>query len=347
MSLEQKVESSLRVLKLLLKFDGYDIWEVGFSGGKDSLLLLHLITTFLKECNKKPLKKPKHISVVYVDTLVEIPILREPALKVLEDVAIYSYNELNGVIQPKILKPFVGQDFFSMMIERGYPPPHYRFRWCVPRLKINPFMKYLKEFDGKIVMISGERLDESTSRSRIMRNRRQTCGQLGALSRDDKGNIIATPLKDWTKDDVFAFLSTFNQPWNGKPYSYVLEIYGIDELRAKCACGLSPNVRYGCWVCTVIKKDKALEHLVMKGYRWAECLLKAKEDIRKIGLEERFREIKTNGKFGKLNQEGRAAVVGILINVLLEAKEGLYGYLKYPLLRKKLESWIERYRETF
>lgn len=338
LSLEDKINSTLKMLEIITKLNKYNIWEVGFSGGKDSLALLHLIITFLKNANKKKTKIPKQIIVVYSDTLVEIPNLRQSAINVLNAVENYSKRELQGILNTKILKPKNGEDFFTMMIEKGYPPPHYRFRWCVPRLKIKPFMNYLKNFNGKLVMITGERKDESTTRSRIMNNR--ICGQLGMLQRDDRGNIIATPLKDWTKDEVFAFLASSKQPWNEKPYSYILEAYGTDEVRAKCACGLSPNVRYGCWVCTVIKKDKALELLKEKGEHTAEVLLTAKEAIRNIGLAPKFRDVKNNGKYGKLNNKGRKAVIKILKYVLENAAEGLSGYLEDPYLQTKLRSWI-------
>jgi DNA sulfur modification protein DndC len=341
-SLDEKIEVSLKTLQLLTRFNGYDIWEVGFSGGKDSLVVLHLITIFIKRAVEKQLKIPKTILVVYGDTLVEIPHIREAAFKTLDAVADYSHRELKGIIKTKILRPLQGQDFFTMIIERGYPPPHYRFRWCVPRLKINPFMEYLKNFNGKLVMVTGEREDESATRSRIM-NKRRVCSEPGMLQRDERGNLIATPLKHWTKDDVFAFLAMSKQPWNDEPYTHVLDIYGTDELRAKCACGLSPNVRYGCWVCTVIQKDKALEYLKQKGDMLAENLLRAKEELRKIGLNAQFRNMRMNGKYGKLNEKGRAAVATLLFNLLKEAKEGLYGYLEDPVLRDKLNTWIERY----
>jgi hypothetical protein len=53
--------------------------------------------------------------------------------------------------------------------------------------------------------------------------------------------------------------------------------------------------------------------------------------------------MRMNGKYGKLNEKGRAAVATLLFNLLKEAKEGLYGYLEDPVLRDKLNTWIERY----
>lgn len=339
--LNGKIDNTFKMLRLLSKTFRHFVWELGFSGGKDSIALLHLLTVFVKHSIKAGYPLPKSIFVIYGDTLLDIPHLREIALEVLRNIEVYSQEELGGIIKPKILTPLENQDFFSMMIDKGYPPPHHKFRWCVSRLKINPVISFLSQFNGNLVMLTGERADESVSRSRIMNNR--ICGELGVLQRDKNGNIIATPLKDWTKDDVFAFLASSKQPWNDQDYSYILDAYGTDELRARCACGLSPNVRYGCWVCTVIKRDKALEHLSRKGDREAKVLLAAKEAIRKIGLMPQFREKKPNGKYGKLNQQGVLAVIGILAFVLARAERGLSGYLKNPILRKKIRKWLEVY----
>jgi len=329
------------MLRLISKTFRHSIWEVGFSGGKDSLALLHLITMFVEHSIKENKPLPKTIFVVYGDTLLDIPSLREPALEVLHSIEKYSQEELRGILRPKILTPLENQDYFSMMIEKSYPPPHHRFRWCVSRLKINPVMNFLSQFNGNLVMITGEREDESVSRSRIMNNR--ICGKPGVLQRDRNGNIIVAPIKEWTKDDVFAFLASSKQPWNDQCYSYILDAYGTDELKAKCACGLSPNVRYGCWVCTVIKRDKALEFLSQKGDQEARTLLLAKEAIRRIGLLPQFRVKKHDGKYGKLNQQGVLAVIGVVAFVLANAEKGLSGYINNPLLRTKLKKWLEFY----
>lgn len=329
------------MLRLISKTFRHSIWEVGFSGGKDSLALLHLVTMFVEHSIKESQPLPKAIYVIYGDTLLDIPSLREPAIEVLQSIEKYSQEKLGGILKPKILTPLENQDYFSMMIEKGYPPPHHRFRWCVSRLKINPVMNFLSQFNGNLVMITGERGDESASRSRILSNR--ICGKAGVLQRDRNGNIIAAPLKDWTKDEVFAFLASSKQPWNDQYYSYILDAYGTDELKARCACGLSPNVRYGCWVCTVIKRDKALEFLSQRGYQEAKVLLSAKEAIRKVGLVPQFRVKKPNGKYGKLNQQGVLAVIGVLAFVLANTEKGLSGYLNNPLLRRKLKKWLEIY----
>lgn len=90
-------------------------------------------------------------------------------------------------------------------------------------------------------MISGTRNDESSNRSRNIKNR------------NNSRYVMISPIIKWKKDDVFQFLLTNTQPWNGKPYSNLLKAYLLENDLVCTICGLSPNVRYECWVCTVIK----------------------------------------------------------------------------------------------
>jgi len=340
MSLLDKIHQSITIFKRISKWHPEYAWEVGFSGGKDSTAVLHLVFTFVQDCLKKGSELPRDIYVVYGDTLVDIPSSRELSIKVLREVEDYSRENLDGIIKTVILKPDYNEDFFTKMIEDGYPPPHFRFRWCMKRLKIKPAVKFLSSLKNRtnFFMVSGIRADESLERLRNIKAR--TCGEMGMIQRGQNGDLIIAPLINWTKDEVFAFLAHTKQPWNGDDYSYLLDAYGTDDIGARCACGLSPNVRYGCWVCTVVRRDKALELLATKGFKHAKILLRAKEIIRKIGLTPKFREIKPDGKYGRLNKWGRLAIIAVLTKVLSEAPEGLTGYTQNQELRKRLLKWI-------
>jgi len=132
------IRSSKLILSSILQKYPDHIWEVGFSGGKDSTVVLHIVVEFLANRIKRGLKTPRKVLVVYGDTLLDIPIIRLNALKTLEDLRQFSKEGLNNIIDVVIVKPNDGKDIFSMMIEKGYPPPHHRFRWCVRTLKIEP-----------------------------------------------------------------------------------------------------------------------------------------------------------------------------------------------------------------
>ena len=132
MELEQKVNDTIDFLVEVSKeFDENLIWELGFSGGKDSTTTL----TLLIEAMKRGANIPK-LYVVYADTLLEHPVLRKEALDALESLRTFKN------IEPVRLTP--KEDFIIIMVERGYPEPNHRFRWCMARLKIRPMQDFIK-----------------------------------------------------------------------------------------------------------------------------------------------------------------------------------------------------------
>ena len=75
--------------------------------------------------------------VVYTDTLLEHPELRRKTLEALESLKVFPN------LEPVRLVP--QEDFITMMIERGYPVPSHRFRWCIARLKIRPMQGFMRK----------------------------------------------------------------------------------------------------------------------------------------------------------------------------------------------------------
>jgi len=145
------------------------------------------------------------------------------------------------------------------------------------------------------------------------------------------------PLLTWREEQVFAFLRQAKQPWNGHDYSLLLRIYG--QLGRE---GSRRGVRYGCWACTVVRREKALYKLEEAGLcPGAHVLAEAKEAIRSISRRAAFR-ITRQGKWrlGRLNEKGRLAVASALAYVLAKAPEGLSAYLEWPELRARLARWL-------
>ena len=334
MTLSDLVEGSLATLEDLARRHSDAIWEIGFSGGKDSTLLLHLVVEFLGERAGRGLPLPKAVYVVYEDTLLEVPPLRKIALKVLEDLKVYSQDVLGGLVKIKVVRPLESRDFFSMMIDKGYPAPHYRFRWCVRVLKVEPMRTFLTDLEaqGPVVMLTGLRADESMFRRRVIRYRMRKGNK-------KRGLVMATPIINWREEEVLSFLRKQRQPWNGHNYMHLLRLYDyMTPLRSRGA----RKVRYGCWVCTVISREKALHRLKAEGLcPYAQVLIEAKEDLRAISKRREFR-LRGRGrwKLGRLNRLGRLAVIGVLAQVLTEAKEALAAYLENPALRRKLVEWL-------
>jgi len=333
--LHKKVENSLDLFEKVAHRYPNLVWEVGFSGGKDSTVVCHLLFEYLMRALTKRLLKPLSVYVLYSDTLLDAPILRRHALEILGQMQTFSREKLSGLVRVHILKPKENEDFLSLMLERGYPAPHRRFRWCMDRLKIEPTTRFLSQF-RKYVMITGVRRDESAARSRNMIKR----GQTRKISTIDNV-IMFAPILDWKEGDVWTFLRVFKQPWNGHGYEKLEAIYRTSDKLQGCTggCQLTPNNRFGCWVCTVVKRDRMLERLNSLDPRYS-LLHNAKEEIRKISLSLQYREKKTDGTYGKLNEAGREAVAKIISKVYSAFPDAFEGYLEDPLLREKLFKWI-------
>ena len=110
-------------------------WVVGYSGGKDSTATLQLIWNAIAELPQK--KRVKTIHIITTDTLVENPIVSAwvtNSLKLMEE----SAKNQKLPIQCHLLKPEVKQTYWVGLLGKGYPAPRHTFRWCTPRLKINP-----------------------------------------------------------------------------------------------------------------------------------------------------------------------------------------------------------------
>ena len=335
-TLASKVLSAKNILREAFdEYHDYD-WEVGFSGGKDSTVLLHLLVEVVQERLQKGEELPERLVVVYSDTLVEIPLVRKFALKTLSELEKYSAERLEGRIRVKVLRPLDGEDFLSMMIDKGYPAPHFRFRWCVKRLKTKPAKRLLEELGDRLVMVSGIRVEESVARNKYFRRRGH--GEVKSIKRNGKFVMIA-PLYNWTSQEVFEFLFGRRQPWSYESYRDLLNIYMIGEKTIPGDRHGVPVLRYGCWTCTVIQRDKTLEKLASTDAKW-RVLLEAKEAIRHVSAEGMFRQIDENGRYRRLNELGRLAIIAVTAMVLAEFPEALSAYLEDLKLRKKLANWL-------
>ena len=304
MDLIQKIKDTIDFLvEVSNEFNNLP-WELGFSGGKDSTTTL----TLLIEAMKKGANIPK-LYVVYTDTLLEHPRLRKETLEALESLRMFEN------VEPIRLTP--KEDFITMMVERGYPAPSHRFRWCMARLKIRPMQEFMKKL-GKFVQVSGVRASESPERAK----------RYGRLEKVMKvGNPIIMPILDWTTKDVFDFLRTWKR-WDGKDFNYLLELYGVEE-GSDCGCSLMIDVRFGCWVCTVVKVDKMPIDPLLK---WA------RERIIEISRDPKFRNFDEKGRPRNLNEEGRKEVAKVFLEVAKKYPEAL-GY-NIEELKEKLKKVI-------
>ena len=357
--MEFKISNNLNkkksITKLLLgqavhRYRTY-LWEVGYSGGKDSTVVVHLLLEYILDAKKRGKKLPKRVYILYSDTLLDIPILRQSALSTLEMINEFAQkNGIDDIVEARALKPAVGEDFFSCMIDRGYPVPHHRFRWCIPRLKIRPVQVFLAEalssdeYDG-VLNISGIRYNESSERNRLLNKRfRGKKKKVSAFLRD--GDIVMfAPIFYWTTHDVWSFLYSHKPLWGGS-YKKLIDVYRVaDSLNFLCTkeCKLAPTARFGCWICTVIRRDRTLENIFNNtkddGIR---TLNDIKEEIRRVSGDPKYR-VRINGTLRSLNDAGKLEIIRLLAKVLLEVPEGIKGYLEDERFRSLLIKWFGEY----
>jgi len=251
-------------------------WVIGYSGGKDSTTSLQLIFYAISQLS--PEKRNKPIHVISTDTLVETPLII--------DFIDNTHKRINTKVKegnlPFIthrLTPLISDSFWVNLIGKGYPAPSQRFRWCTERLKIRPANKFITEQlskYGEVVLILGVRRQESATRAQVV-----SLYEIpnSVLSRHStfSGAFVYTPIKEWSIDDVWAYLLQVPSPW-GNDNRDLVALYRtadgecplvVDETTPTCG-----NSRFGCWVCTLVTEDRSLKALMDAGETWLMPLLK-------------------------------------------------------------------------
>lgn len=335
-----KISESLFILESVAKKYPQLAWEVGFSGGKDSSVICHLVLEYVSQALVDGSPLPPKIYIMFCDTYLDLPILRSFTLSTLKSIKEYS-AKYDGLIDVVIVKPDENEDYFTMMIDKGYPAPHYRFRWCMDRLKINPSLDFLYKIKD-FAMISGVRMDESDARSKLLKKRNQN-SPISVIG----NRLTIAPILTWKIEDVWNFLELFTQPWNGESYRNLFEIYRLgDNLEGCWKCLLVPNSRFGCWICTVIRKDRLLMSLSAFSDEY-KLLLEKKEEIRAISRKRIHRVLDEKGNFRKLNKKGRIKIIHIIAELLLTIPNSLEAYTTDEILNEKIMRWLLfAYEET-
>jgi len=250
-------------------------WVIGFSGGKDSTTVLSLIYIALKKLKKDD--RHKHIYVVSSDTLVETPLVVDMISTTIDQINSRGKRS-NLPISAHIVTPKPEQSFWTNLLGKGYPAPTQQFRWCTERMKIDPVSEFILDKVtrfGEVVVVLGARSDESASRAQVIAKHKI---EGSSLSRHSSlpGAFTYMPIEDWTFDDVWMYLLGAPAPWGGDHFE-LFDLYK-DSNAGECplvidtktpSCG---NSRFGCWTCTVVTKDRAIEGLIESGEVWLQEL---------------------------------------------------------------------------
>ncbi|MGE3424884.1 MAG: DNA phosphorothioation system sulfurtransferase DndC [Dehalococcoidia bacterium] len=253
-------------------------WIIGFSGGKDSSVVAHLVVEHLLSIPRS--KRTRDIHIVANDTLVESPLVIAHIEGVLHEIQNAAAAFQLPVVVAKT-SPDLGHTFWVNLIGRGYPSPNRTFRWCTDRMKIQPTSRYIREqvdAVGEVILLLGVRRSESATRA-------------GTVARYDNGTrlnrhndlldcYVFRPIVDISTDAVWEFLGANAPPWGGS-HNRLIKLYR-DAGGGECpvvlaksdapSCGTSSS-RFGCWTCTVVEKDRSLTGFVDAGFNQFAPLL--------------------------------------------------------------------------
>jgi DNA sulfur modification protein DndC len=290
-TLSAAIEDKLRFARAEL-LDEYRMnhgfpWIVGFSGGKDSTLVLQLVFEMLLEL--APSDRLRDVHVVSNDTLVESPVLMAHIDTMLERLlaAVESMRLPMKVVKTS---PLLDQTFWVNLIGRGYPSPSRNFRWCTDRMKIQPTSTYIKSQiaeNGKAILLLGVRREESATRA-VSVNKHSNGERLNQHN-SYLGCMVFRPIVDFTTDEVWQLLLQRRPPWGGT-HRELITLYRnaqggecpliIDKSQAP-SCGTSSS-RLGCWTCTVVTKDRSMAGFIDSGIQGLEPLLDFRDWLAEI-----------------------------------------------------------------
>ena len=248
-------------------------WMIGFSGGKDSTMLVMLVFEML--ATLKPEQIKKKIYITSSDTMVENPVVERYMLKMSQKIG---EAGARYKIQTDIVRPEADKTFWSYLIGLGYPTPEPPgFRWCTDRLKIKPINKFTLETikqNGEVVMLLGVRKAESSYRARGI-TAREVEGKLLVRHTDIENAYVYNPLTEIPNKLVWEYLLKNDgiTPW-GTDNKYLFSLYQGEDLGEeqsvlgeidKDKIAVTGNSRFGCWICTMVKEDKSLLNFIDKG----------------------------------------------------------------------------------
>ena len=256
-------------------------WIIGFSGGKDSTVLLMLTWIAMQELreDRKPLRR--RVYVVCNDTMVENPVIEEYVSTVLLKIGDAAREQMMP-IQVVTTTPQLEDTFWSCVIGKGYPVPNNSFRFCTEKMKIKPTSKFITDqvvADGEAIVLVGTRLTESQQRERSIR-RHEIKGHRLSKHPLNPNTFTYAPIKELMLEEVWWIINSIPSPW-GFDNKILFNIYldaSADDYECPTvvtddshrSCGQS---RFGCWICTVVKEDKSMSSLIKNGVDWMKPLL--------------------------------------------------------------------------
>ncbi|MFM5639185.1 DNA phosphorothioation system sulfurtransferase DndC [Aeromonas veronii] len=269
-------------------------WVIGYSGGKDSSAVLTLV--YLALLGLPPEMRHKDVFVVSSDTLVETPVVVDLIIRTMDQIEKGAKRDALPITSHPVV-PKTHETFWVNLLGKGYPAPTRSFRWCTERMKINPVSDFIKDKVSQfeeVIVVLGSRSSESASRAQVIAKHKIDGTRL-ARHTTLANAFIYTPIDTWDVEDVWKLLrgafkyapddvEEWENPWGGnnRPlWTLYMDSSGqgecplvIDDSTPSCG-----NSRFGCWTCTVVTKDRAMESLIQNGEDWMLPLLKFRNQL--------------------------------------------------------------------
>ncbi len=262
-------------------------WIIGFSGGKDSTVLLTLVWNALDRLKKVGVPLKRLVYVVCNDTMVENPVIEEYVTVVLQTIK-KAAKEQQLPIQVHVTTPQIEDTFWSLVIGKGYPVPNNAFRFCTERMKIKPTSTFITNQvaeNGEAIILIGTRYAESQQRARSIK-RHEVKGHRLSKHPLNPNTYTYAPIKDLMLEEVWWIINVLPSPW-GFDNKILFKIYSdasaddyecptvvTDETHKSCG-----QSRFGCWICTVVKEDKSMTSLIKNGVEWMKPLLEFRDKL--------------------------------------------------------------------
>ncbi len=264
-------------------------WVVGYSGGKDSTAALQLVWISISRL-PEDMRNHKPIHIISTDTLVESPVVASWVNLSLGRMRVAAEDQEMNKVEVHRLTPKYNNTFWSNLIGRGYPAPSPTFRWCTDRLKIEPSNTFIRNViakHGEAIIVLGTRKAESTNRARSMNyyEKKRVRDHLSPNA-SMPNSLVFSPLEDWTDNNVWQFLQQYKNPW-GHSNKDLLTMYRGATAEGECPLVIDTNTescgksRFGCWVCTLVEKDKSMAAMILNDEEkaWMTPLLDFRNEI--------------------------------------------------------------------
>lgn len=172
-----------------LAAEGYDVKSmfVSFSGGKDSTVVSHLVTTALSNPS---------IIHLFGDTTLELP----------ETIEYVKRFKKNNRKTPVLTSKNSQQDFFELCKEFG--PPSRMLRWCCTVFKTGFISKKVNSsFKGKTAVRTFYGIRRNESKSRRAYDREDNSPKISKQR-------VSSPIIDWMDYDIWLYILTTGIDFN-------------------------------------------------------------------------------------------------------------------------------------